>query len=278
MTMDQPQQVSPELNDCSASPTSIDVLLEKLQRTQDELQQALRRRDEVMSVVSHELRTPLNTLKLELYTRRLHLECGNYDFFSPERLSAMLDSDERQLNQLVRLINDMSDASRIRSGQLTMQPTSTDLVELTQRLVDQFSRQLQTAMSQAVVHAEDQSVIAQVDELHIEQALANLLTNAIRHCAAKPVDIFIRRYRDNDVEWASVAVRDYGKGVEPADRERIFGLFERGSSERKGAGLGLGLFIARQVVLAHGGKLSIDAVDGAGALFTMKLPIEAKMK
>lgn len=273
--MDQPQQVSPELNDLSAATANVELLLEKLQRTQDELQQALRLRDEFMSVVSHELRTPLNTLKLELYTRRLHLERGNYDVFSPERLSAMLDSDERQLNQLVNLINAMSDASRIRSGQLAMQPSRTDLVELTQRVVHQFSRALQTATSQAVMHIEDQSVIAQVDEFHIEQALANLLTNAVRHCAAKPVDIFLQKYRDNSFEWVSIAVRDYGKGVQQGDRERIFEQFERGTNERKGSGLGLGLFIARQIVLAHGGKLSVDAVDGGGAVFTMSLPLEA---
>lgn len=277
LKMEELPRAFSDFEEISSDPDRVKFLLEKLQDTQTELQQAMKLRDEFMSLVSHEMRTPLNTLKLEIYTRRLHLERGNYEVFSPERLSVMLDNDERQLNHLVRLINDMSDVSRFRNGQLSMQMTSTDLVELSQRLVHQLSRQLQAAKSQAVVHAEQARVIAEVDEFHIEQALTNLLTNAIRYGAGKPVDICIRQYQENNAAWASIAVRDYGKGVEPGDRERIFGQFVRGANERKGTGLGLGLFIANQIVLAHGGKLSADRVEGEGALFTMKLPLQTPL-
>lgn len=254
------------------------VLLDKLQNTQDDLQQAMRLRDDFMSMVSHELRTPLNTLKLELYTRRIHLERGAE--FSAERIGAMLDNDERQLNQLVRLINDMTDVSRIRTGQLSMRPTNTDLVALATRLIDQFSRQIDIAQSRATVHA-SAPIIALVDEFRIEQALTNLLTNAIRHCAEKPIDIYIERIRDQGdarAEFASIVVRDYGKGIDPTDRERIFEQFERGSNEHKGSGLGLGLFIANQIVLAHGGKLSAEGSPGEGAAFRMVLPLTAAIE
>jgi len=254
------------------------VLLDKLQNTQDDLQQAMRLRDDFMSMVSHELRTPLNTLKLELYTRRIHLERGAE--FSAERIGAMLDNDERQLNQLVRLINDMTDVSRIRTGQLSMRPTHNDLVALATRLIDQFSRQIDIAQSRATVHA-SAPIIALVDEFRIEQALTNLLTNAIRHCAEKPIDIYIERIRDQGdarAEFASIVVRDYGKGIDPTDRERIFEQFERGSNEHKGSGLGLGLFIANQIVLAHGGKLSAEGSPGEGAAFRMVLPLTAAIE
>lgn len=247
------------------------ALLEKLQSAQDDLQQAMRLRDDFMSIVSHELRTPLNTLKLELYTRRVHLERGDMQAFSPERLGTMLDNDDRQLNQLVRLISDMTDVSRIRTGQLSMRPTETDLVALAQRLVAQFSRQLEMALSRATVHATE-AVLATVDEFRLEQALTNLLTNAIRYCAEKPIDIYIERDFENGTPRASITVRDYGKGIDPVDRERIFEQFERGANERKGSGLGLGLFIANQIVLAHGGTLSADSSPGEGAAFCIVLP------
>lgn len=250
------------------------ALLEKLQRAQEDLQQAMRLRDDFMSIVSHELRTPLNTLKLELYTRRLHLERGDMNVFSPERLGTMFDNDERQLNQLVRLISDMTDVSRIRTGQLSMRPTDTDLVELTRRLVTQFSRQIEMALSSATVHGTE-SIVATVDEFRLEQALTNLLTNAIRHCAEKPIDIYVQRSVDNGTHCASIVVRDYGKGIEPVDRERIFEQFERGANERKGSGLGLGLFIANQIVLAHGGRLDAESSPGEGAAFKIMLPLQS---
>ena len=248
------------------------VLLEELQQTRDELQQAMRLRDDFMSVVSHELRTPLNTLTLELYTRRLHIENGDADAFSLERMEVMVGNDERQLRQLVRLINDMTDVSRIRTGQLSMRPAEVDIAQLAQRVVEQFANQLEVAGTRATVHAVGDLII-RADEFRIEQAVTNLLTNAIRHCAAKPIDIFAER-RNDPVTGTSVTigVRDYGKGIDPTDQVRIFDQFERGANERKGSGLGLGLFIANQIVCAHGGTLTVESEIEQGALFTLTLP------
>ncbi len=256
------------------------TLLEELQQIRDELQQSMRLRDDFMSVVSHELRTPLNTLKLELYTRRLHIENGDAGAFSLARMEDMVANDERQLNQLVRLINDMTDVSRIRTGQLSMRPTEVDLVQLAQRVVAQFSNQLGVAATRATVHAVGElapgELTVRADEFRIEQAVINLLTNAIRHCAAKPIDIFVERHVDTATgAWILLGVRDYGKGISPADQTRIFEQFERGENERKGSGLGLGLFIANQIVAAHGGTLRVESQVEQGALFTLALPVSA---
>jgi len=247
-------------------------LLEELQQTQAELQKAMRLRDDFMSVVSHELRTPLNTLKLELYTRRLHIENGDAEAFSLERVETMVANDERQLNQLVRLINDMTDVSRIRTGQLSMRVAEVDMQQLAQRVVSQFSNQLEMAGIQANIHASG-ALVVKADEFRIEQAVTNLLTNAIRHCAAKPIDIYVE-HRHSPELGASVCVgvRDYGKGIEPNDQRRIFEQFERGANERRGSGLGLGLFIANQIVCAHGGTLNVESEVGQGAHFTLVLP------
>ncbi|MET0379208.1 MAG: hybrid sensor histidine kinase/response regulator [Spongiibacteraceae bacterium] len=245
-------------------------LLEQLQQTQRELEQAMQLRDQFMSIVSHELRTPLNTLKLELYTRRIYIENGEFDIFTPEKLMAMVDSDERQLNRLVRLINDMTDVSRIRTGQLSMRASEVNLATLVQRSVEQFESQIKLANCSARLHFSG-DVKAEADEFRIEQAFINLLTNAIRHCNAKPIDIFLEDQGDQ----VSIEVRDCGLGIEPEDQQRIFQLFERGSRERKGSGLGLGLFIANQIVTAHGGQLSVSSSPGEGSSFRLLLPKRA---
>jgi signal transduction histidine kinase len=116
-------------------------------------------------------------------------------------------------------------------------------------------------------------VLVQADEFRIEQAVINLLTNAIRHSASKPIDIVVEwRNEPATGAWAYLGVRDYGKGIDPADQARIFEQFERGDKERKGSGLGLGLFIAKQIVAAHGGTLRVESQLGQGALFSLALP------
>ncbi|MDB6060791.1 MAG: histidine kinase [Verrucomicrobiaceae bacterium] len=243
-------------------------LLDQLQQTQTDLQKAMRLRDEFMSVVSHELRTPLNTLKLELYTRRLHLENGDDDAFTFEKIENMVASDERQLNRLIRLINDMTDVARIRTGQLSMRPATTDLVTLTKRVADQFAAQVEMAGSALHLQNTGAVINAYIDEFRIEQAVINLLTNAIRYSAHKPIEISVDEVGDK----VRIGIRDYGKGIPDDDQRRIFQQFERGSNERKGSGLGLGLFIAHQIVTAHGGTLAVASKLDEGSLFTLELP------
>lgn len=242
-------------------------LLEKMQAIQQELEQAAESRDRFISVVTHELRTPLNTMKLELYARRHYLQAGDMSAFTPERLEEMVESDERQLNRLVRLINDMTDVSRMRSGQLSIQPTRFDVTEMVRRVVRLFASQLQVAKCSANLCAE-KSIIIIADEFRIEQAFTNLLTNAIRHCNGNPVDVGVE---DAD-DVVHISVRDRGLGIKAEEQQRIFKLFERGSHERPGSGLGLGLYIATQIVSAHGGDICVESQQGQGALFTIRLP------
>lgn len=243
-------------------------LLDELQKTQGELRQAMRLRDDFISVISHELRTPLNTMTLELYSRRMQMENKVEGAFSPQNIQKMLAIDERQLDRLVRLINDMTDVSRIRTGQLSIRPIAIDLSALVRRIADQFSAQIDSAGSALCLQGCDVSITARVDEFRIEQAILNLLTNAIRYCEHKPIEIHL----DDRGDLIRIGVRDYGKGIDPEDQRRIFNQFERGLNERKGSGLGLGLFIANQIVRAHGGALAVDSRLGEGALFTLTLP------
>ncbi|MDM0043285.1 hybrid sensor histidine kinase/response regulator [Variovorax dokdonensis] len=250
-----------------------EALVEQLQATHRELERAVRMRDDFMSMVSHELRTPLNTLYLETQVRKLHLSKGNTVHFGPDRLPAMIERDQRQIQSMVRLIDDMLDVTRLRSGALTIQPKPTDLVFLARAVVENLSQQAEAAGCAVSLHAPE-SAPGSWDEFRIEQVITNLLTNALRYGGGLPVEVSVHAAG----QWAVVSVRDHGCGIAEEDQRRIFEQFERTEeSRRKAPGLGLGLYITRQIVLAHGGEIEVQSAPGEGATFTVRLPLGAAL-
>ncbi len=245
-----------------------EVLLDELRSTQAELEDAVRMRDDFMSIVSHELKTPLNTLILEVQLRKLQLSRNNFTAFSEERLRNMVDKDERQIQSLIRLIDDMLDVSRIRTGKLSIRPSRTDLSQLVGNVVENFSAQMEACGCE--LRLERNEPIAGVwDAFRIEQVLANLLTNAMRYGAGKPVQVSVT----SCTEGACIEVRDHGIGISPKSLERIFCQFERAEGSEGSAGLGLGLFIADQIVRAHNGRIQVQSEEGQGSQFRVVLPL-----
>jgi signal transduction histidine kinase len=248
-------------------------LLAELQKTQTELHHAIRMRDDFMSIVSHELRTPLNTLKLEAYVRRLLVERGNKEAFSLDKISTMIDSDERQIQRIVRLIDDMTDVSRIRTGKLCMRPKTCDMSKLVNEVIAQFAQQLATAGCNIIFEGEPAE--GKWDDVRIEQVIANLLTNAMRYGANKPIEISVQK----SLNGVNVKVRDNGIGIEKENLERIFLQFERISeTDKLSRGLGLGLYISDQIVRMHGGHFNVDSTPGKGTTFTFYLPCETTLE
>ena len=245
-----------------------EALLEQLQNTQLELEQAVRMRDDFMSIVAHEVRTPLNGLILETQLRKMHLARDNAAAFTLDKMHAMVDRDERQIKSLIRLIEDMLDVSRIRTGKLSIRPTRFDLSTLVRDLLHNFSRQIDAAETSVTLDAE-QPVIGNWDEFRIEQVISNLLTNALRYGAKSPVSVKV--YSEGGL--ALVDVRDQGIGISEENQKRIFQQFERVSARQAVAGLGLGLFISEQIVTAHGGTITVQSRIGEGALFRVFLPL-----
>ncbi|WP_419710647.1 hybrid sensor histidine kinase/response regulator [Pseudomonas sp. NFX224] len=245
-----------------------EALLKQLQNTQLELQQAVRMRDDFMSIVAHEVRTPLNGLILETQLRKMHLARDNAAAFSLDKMHAMVDRDERQIKSLIRLIEDMLDVSRIRTGKLSIRPTLFDLSTLVHGLLQNFAQQIEAADASVSLDAE-QPVIGNWDEFRIEQVISNLLTNALRYGAKSPITVKV--YSENGE--ARVEVRDFGIGISEENQQRIFQQFERVTAKHAVAGLGLGLFISEQIVTAHGGTITVDSRIGEGALFRVCLPL-----
>ncbi|MGY1890588.1 Sensor histidine kinase RcsC [Pseudomonas fluorescens] len=246
-----------------------EALLQRLQSTQLELEQAVRMRDDFMSIVAHEVRTPLNGLILETQLRKMHLARDNAAAFTLDKMHAMVDRDERQIKSLIRLIEDMLDVSRIRTGKLSIRPSRFDLVQLVSNLLQNFAQQIEAAETTVSFEAEH-PVEGCWDEFRIEQVISNLLTNALRYGGRSPIQV--RVYRQGN--QARVEVQDHGIGISEENQKRIFQQFERVSAKTVVAGLGLGLFISEQIVTAHGGSIVVESQINEGALFRVCLPVE----
>ena len=248
-----------------------EALLENLQTTQMALQKSLRMRDEFMSVVAHELRTPLNTLFMDVQMRKMLLERGKIAVFDAAYLEKMVARDQRQVQSMVRLIDDMLDVTRIRSNRLSIRPAPFDLPVLLDRVVGNLSLQAQAAGSVITLHA-GQPVTGCWDEFRIEQVVTNLLTNALRYGNSKPVEVSLVLLGGS----VALHVRDQGRGISVQDQQRIFEPFERAVGQddsTSGLGLGLGLYITRQLVEAHGGTISVQSREAEGSTFSVTLPL-----
>jgi signal transduction histidine kinase len=263
----QSKAMKQQVEELEQSRREQEALLEQLQSTQLELEQAVRMRDDFMSIVAHEVRTPLNGLILETQLRKMHLARDNAAAFTLDKMHAMVDRDERQIKSLIRLIEDMLDVSRIRTGKLSIRPTRFDLSALVRDWLQNFAPQIEAAESSVTLEA-DQTVVGSWDEFRIEQVISNLLTNALRYGAKSPITVKV--YSESGQAW--VEVRDLGIGIGEENQKRIFQQFERVTAKHAVAGLGLGLFISEQIVAAHGGSITVESRIGEGALFRVCLP------
>jgi PAS domain S-box-containing protein len=224
-------------------------------------QEAIRLRDEFLSIASHELKTPLTALQLQLQS--VHARVRTLD----DKLATKLDRATRASDRLADLIETLLDVSRIATGKLSLSLDSFDLEEATRDVVERVRDAANSARSQLTLRSE-KPVAGRWDRLRIEQIVMNLLSNAIKYAGGKPIEVTVASYGGAAV----VEVRDHGPGLADQDLSRIFGRFERATSANQG-GIGLGLYIARQLAEAHGGSLAARNVQGGGASFILRLPL-----
>ena len=234
-------------------------------RLYNEAQAAVRARDEFLSIASHELRTPLTPLEIGL--QRL-LRPREGESWPAERVRPALERCERQVRRLEVLIDNMRDVSRISSGRLTLQHEDVDLSEVMREVTTRFADQISASGSKLELSVTG-PVVGQWDRLRLEQVITNLLTNAIKYGRGHAIEASCEGTNTH----GTVRIRDHGIGIDPDQISRIFGRFERAVSARSYGGLGLGLYIARQIVDAHGGRIDVESRLGEGSLFTIELPL-----
>ena len=227
--------------------------------------QAVTLRDEFLSVASHELRTPLTSMQLAVQSA-LTLEPGANEDFVRHALS----SAARQTRRLTRLVDALLDVSRIQAGRLELVREPTDLVALAREVAALLAEDARRAGCEVVVESERPTLVGNWDRARLEQVLTNLLSNALKYGAGAPVRIGLRPLEGR----VRVDVRDRGIGISPDERGRIFERFERAVSARHYGGLGLGLYIVRRIVDAHGGHIAVESAPGSGANFVVELPLQ----
>ncbi len=225
-------------------------------------QEALRLRDEFLLIAAHELRTPLTALLLQL--QGLERAARDEDRPNAERLGRAVGSSRR----LAALVDLLFDVSRFATGHVTLDRRPVDLAEITRQLVVELhdsARQAGCALELVV----EGPVLGVWDRLRLEGAITNLITNALRYGGGGPVEIAVETRNGA----AELSVTDQGPGVSEADLPRIFDRFERAAPADHHGGLGLGLYLVREVAVAHGGSIRAERRRARGARFVLRLPI-----
>lgn len=233
-------------------------------------QEAIKTRDEFLSIASHELKTPLTSLTLQNQMRKRQLEKGDQSVLDESKYRRILDADDHQLRRINRLIDDMLDIARIRAERLTIHKEDFEFCTFINDVVERFTPQMQAAGCDISVVLST-PVSLKADIYRIEQVVVNMLTNAMKYGAGKPIRIEVTKTHYK----VSFLVHDSGPGIDPKDVDRIFQRFERAVSGREISGLGLGLYISRQIVEQHDGTLFVTSELGKGSTFVMELPLHA---
>ncbi|WP_434387102.1 ATP-binding protein [Melittangium boletus] len=227
-----------------------------------EAQEAIRLRDEFLSIASHELKTPLTSLRLQLSFLERHMPEG-----ARACLGGKLDMAHRQARRLSQLITLLLDVGRIVTGRVSLERSEVDLVRLVREALERLRDMFAGSRSEVTLDA-PAPVRGQWDALRLEQVVVNLLSNAAKYGQGRPVTVTVR----DDPDTARLVVRDEGIGIAAEDLPRIFDRFERAVSVRHYGGLGLGLYISREIVESHGGRVLVDSAPGQGSTFTVELP------
>jgi signal transduction histidine kinase len=228
-------------------------------RLYGEAQAAVRLRETFLATAGHELRTPLNALLLQTHalSRRPSADPDTL------RLARRI---ELQAHRLTRLTDRLLDVTRLTEEGMTLESEEMDLSDLAREIVERMTDE--TRVAGEIRLDAPAAAVGSWDRLRIEQVVTNLLENALKFGNRQPIDVAVRA--ENDV--VSIAVRDHGIGIAPADQRRIFGRFERAVSEKHYGGIGLGLWICGRIVEAHGGTIAVESRPGEGSTFRVFLP------
>lgn len=241
-----------------------------LKKTEEELQKAVAMRDEFLSICSHELNTPLTALQMQIQIiEKREQRIGPEAAYAPETMKKFVNSSFKSVKRLIMLVSDMLDIARVNSGRLSLTLVETELNALIKDFNDTFSPQMKDAGCVVSVEYYPEEINLPLDPFRIEQVLTNLYSNIIKYAPGEPVSVKVGR--DQNFAWFSV--KDNGKGISKDQQFRIFDRFERIESPDLISGLGLGLYICKEIMTLHHGSISLESTPGDGAKFLVKIPL-----
>jgi PAS domain S-box-containing protein len=241
-------------------------LEKETERLLERLGDALKSRDEFLSVASHELKTPITALTLKLHLLLREVGRPHSDI---ARIATGLEVAARQTQRLTHLVDELLDVSRITARRLKLEREEVNLSLSIQDVLTRL-RDVTDRAKCPVLPLVQSGIVGSWDRMRLEQVLENLLTNAAKYGAGSPIEVTLRA----DGRWATLAVRDHGPGIPESEQGRLFDPFARLAPPGLG-GLGLGLFITKQIIDAHHGQIRVDSRQGQGATFVVELPLRS---
>lgn len=239
----------------------------KIEQYALELKSSIQSRDEFLSIASHELKTPITSLKLQLQMVKRRLGKSSEKIPDGAKLEEGIVLSLKQIERLTELIENLLDVSKIQSGKMSFDFHEVNVRSLMNEVVERMSDSAEAAKTPMSLIVPE-NLMAKWDRSRMDQVMINLLTNALKYAAGKPIKVVVSQ-EGNQIK---ISVSDSGPGI-PADRlDKMFERFERVGASRNIAGLGLGLYIVKQIVFGHHGTIDVKSELGKGSEFIIVLP------
>jgi signal transduction histidine kinase len=242
-------------------------IIDTLERNYDIAKTEIKARDQFLAIASHELKTPVTSMLLEVQSAIHNIKNVSLANFSVVTLLKMLEDTEQQSKRLSKMVNDLLDLSLITTGKIDLEPEHANISKIVTDVVERSTARLTDKKQLNLVI--QNPVMGYCDKFRIEQAVVNLVSNAIKYGNNKPITITASGNSEN----VRIVVADRGIGIPQDQQKRIFNRFERAVTSRDYKGLGVGLYITYQIVKAHNGRIHVESYPNKGSVFTIEFPI-----